>query len=154
MPVLYSTGALAPDGRFGFRTLRSIMAMVPAARKRKPARAAAAAAPETLSKTAEPRPAKLVWPAVGSRRKSNAGQGGSRLLVANGEAQSSAEIDGAVIASMPADLELNESAAKQARNGEAGDHYVLQGHVDEANARRITGWVWDPRRPQERIVLE
>ena len=30
----------------------------------------------------------------------------------------------------------------------------LRGYIDEANCNRITGWVWDPQRPERRIALE
>jgi hypothetical protein len=30
----------------------------------------------------------------------------------------------------------------------------LRGYIDEASCSRITGWVWDPKRPQRRIALE
>jgi hypothetical protein len=31
--------------------------------------------------------------------------------------------------------------------------YVLRGFIDEATRRRVTGWVWDPERPDTRVEL-
>src|SRR5205823_7589397 len=30
----------------------------------------------------------------------------------------------------------------------------LQAYIDEANASRITGWIWNPALPEERIVVD
>src|SRR5689334_21088631 len=55
------------------------------------------------------------------------------------------------IAQAPEQLGV-DTAGRQDRV--APDEHPLQGYIDEANSNRITGWVWDPRRPETRISLE
>src|SRR5579863_4717066 len=55
----------------------------------------------------------------------------------------------------PAELvERREALAADRGDPATAEAHRLRAYIDEAGCNRITGWVWDPQQPQERIALE
>ncbi len=51
-------------------------------------------------------------------------------------------------------LGQHETLAADRRDHAPPDVHLRRAYIDEANCNRITGWVWDPQQPLERIALE
>lgn len=82
------------------------------------------------------------------------------IAALGGDGALAADSEGAVFASAMAVLatgdllERQETLAPDRRDHAGPAAHPVQAYIDEANCNRITGWIWDPQQPEDRIALE
>lgn len=110
----------------------------------------AAPAPAELTRGPRQTVRKAAQPAVQVAVGRVADRGGNGPIAAAGAAEAAVSASAVAVFATAEHERLPADRRDQA----ASDAHSLRAYIDEANCSRITGWVWDPQQPRERIALE